>query len=212
MADAYATRADVFKYGLPRGAMGNQSRLVESASTSDDSFELEGHGFETDDRLAFRAVEGGSLPSPLAAGTTYYAIRVSDSLFKVAASAGGAAVNLTTAGSQFVVTADLPFDEILEFYSRWVDGVIPHLAPLESPYPKIVTGIVAMLAAKRLQEISGVLSESMGAVETGAKAQLERWAKGAVIRDGKATASSNLAISRPVRATDGRGWGSGSLP
>lgn len=212
MADAYATRSDVFKYGLPRGAMGNQSRLVEAASVSGDTIELEGHGFETDDALSFRTVEGGTLPSPLAEGTTYYAIRISDSLFKVSASEGGAAVNLTTTGSQFVVLCDLPFDDILEFYSRWVDGIIPHLAPLQDPYPKLVTGIVAMLAAKRLQEISGVLSESMGAAEMQAKAQLERWAKGAVIRDSKATASSNLAISRPVRATDGRGWGSGNLP
>lgn len=99
VSDVYATRADVFKYGLPRGTLGMSSRLAASALASSDAFELEGHGFETNDEIVFRAAEGGSLPSPLSAGTTYFAIRINDSIFKVAATSGGPLINLTTDGA-----------------------------------------------------------------------------------------------------------------
>jgi hypothetical protein len=211
---AYATRKDVYKYGLPRGSLGTQARLAASASTGGDTIELDEHGFEDDDEVLVRATENGSLPAPLAASTVYYVIRASDSTFQLAATAGGAAINLTSEGADFLVSAALPFDDVLEYYSRFVDGFIPHAVPLEEPYPLVVTATVAELAAHKLQLICGLTSESMAQVEVGAKAKLERWAKGIPVRDVTATQATNKAVyaTSSSTASDPRGWGSDELP
>lgn len=212
MAEVYATRADLFRYGLPRGLLANPGRLCASVVATDDTFTLDGHGFENDTPLLFRAETGGTLPAPIAAGTIYYAIRVSDSTFKAAATAGGAAEDLTTDGVSVVVSTALPIDEVLEFYSRFVDGFLPaHLVPLGSPYPITVTAIVAELSAKKLLLISRQSSASMTEMEVGAKAQLERWVKGIPLRDDRQTASANLAVSDVLSIP--REWGTGgTLP
>ena len=211
---AYATRRDVYAYGLARGTLGAAGRQVESSLASTDTLTLDGHGFETDDALVVRAFEGGTLSSPLVAGATYYAIRVNDSTFKLSATAGGSAINLTTDGVVMSVAIALPFDEILEFYSRFVDAFLPaHLVPLTAPYPITVVALVAELAAKRLQILAGHSSASMTEIEVSAKAQLTRWAAGVPLRDERATASANLAITSTLSSTtDPRGWGSDTLP
>jgi hypothetical protein len=211
---AYATRKDVYRYGLPRGTIGTPARIVASASTSAETLTLDDHGFEDDDEVLFRATDGGTLPSPLVASTVYYVKRVSDSTFQVAATAGGVAINLTTAGESFLVSTELPIDDVLEFYSRFVDAFLPaHAVPLEDPYPIVVTAIVAELAARKLQLLSGQTSESMAQIEVAAKAQLERWAKGIPLRDADATAATNLAVVATVGSSvaDPRGWGSDEL-
>lgn len=211
---AYATRRDVYRYGLPRGTLGARARLVASSVASTDTLELEDHGFETDDALVVRATEGGTLSSPLVSGTTYYVIRLSDSTFKLAAAAAGSAINLSTDGVSMLVAPELPFDEVLEFYSRFVDAFCPaHLVPFTAPVPVVVVATVAELAAKKLQALSGVTSASVSEAEIAAKAQLERWAKGIPLRDVAATASANLAVRSSLDSTsDPRGWGSGTLP
>lgn len=210
---AYATRRDVYTYGLARGTVASEGRLVASSLASTDTLELEGHGFETDDAILVRAIDGGTLSAPLVEGTTYYAIRLTDSTFQLAATAGGAAIGLTSNGVSMLASIALPFDEILEFYSRFVDAFLPaHLVPLSAPYPVTAVAIVAELSAKRLQLISGTRSESMTEIEVAAKAQLERWAKGIPLRDASATASANLAVTSANLTADPRGWGSGSLP
>jgi hypothetical protein len=211
---AYATHRDLYRYGLARGALAMPGRLVESSAASSDLLTLDGHGFVTDDEVLVRATEGGTLSAPLVEGTTYYVIRVTDSTFKLAATAGGAAIDLSTSGSQMVVASTLPVDDVLEFYSRFVDAFLPaHAVPLVEPYPVTVTAIVAELAAKKLTHLSGQASVSVDAAEVAAKAQLERWAKGLPLRDARATASTNKAITMTLStSTDPRGWGSGSLP
>jgi hypothetical protein len=211
---AYATRRDLYTYGLPRGIVGRQGRLVSSSKAATDVLELDGHGFETDDELLLRATEGGTLSAPLAEGTVYYAIRLTDSTFKLAATAGGAAINITSDGVSMVVSTPLPLDEILEVYSRWVDDFLPgHVVPLESPYPVTVVATVAELAAKKIAHLAGVSSESINEAELAAKAKLERWAKGIPLRDTRATASANKAVYTTATGSDDpRGWGSGSLP
>jgi len=199
-----------------RGSLTSSSRIVSSSSATTDTLELEGHGLETDDTLQLRAVEGGTLSAPLVATTTYYAIKVDDSRFKVAATAGGAAIDLTTAGVSMVLVVALPVDEVLEFYSRFVDGLLPaHAVPLASPYPVTIVALVAELAAKRLQLIAGTSSESMKEIEIGAQAQLQRYAAGIPLRDSRVTTSTNKAIRDTAGNSttgDARGWGSGSLP
>lgn len=210
---AYATQRDLYTYGLRRGVLVNEGRECASVSASTDLLELAGHQFETDDAVRVRAVEGGTLASPLVAGTTYYVIKVSDSTFQLAATAGGSAINLTTNGVTMMVTAELPIDEILEAYSRFVDDFIPHLIPLTAPYPVTIVRVVCELAAAKLLSLTGQSSASISEVEVGAKAQLERWLKGLPVRDATATTSSNLAIVSTLASTaDPRGYGSGSLP
>jgi hypothetical protein len=212
---AYATRRDVFRYGLPRGTLSSEGREVASCLASTDTLELESHGFETDDVVTVRAIQGGTLAAPLVAGTSYYVRRVTDSTFQLAATAGGASINLTTDGVTMIVSIPLPFDDVLEFYSRFVDGFLPaHAVPLKTPYDVTVVALVAELAAKKLQHLSGVSSVSMAEFELGAKAQLERYAAGLPLRSVASTqASTNLAVTATLGATsDPRGWGSGSLP
>jgi hypothetical protein len=210
---AYATRADVYKYGLPRGMLANPGRLCASVLAATNAFELDGHGLETDDPFLARVEAGGTLPAPLVAGTTYYAIRVNEQFFKAAAAPAGAVIDLTTDGVVVVIASPLPFDEVLEFYSRFVDPFIPaHAVPLASPYPVTVTAIVAELTAKKLLLIAGQSSQSMSEAELSAKAQLERWATGIPLRDARATASTNLAYSG-VASSEIRDWGpGGTLP
>jgi len=215
MPNLYATRADLYDHGLPRGLLTNPGRRCAAASASTDTFELDGHGFDTDVELVLRAEGSGSLPAPLVAGTTYYAIRVTDSTFKVAATAGGGAIDLTASGVAVMVATPLPFDKVIERYSRFVDSCLTaHIVPLgvAKPVPIEVVAIVAELSAKKLLLIRGQSSESMKEMELGAKAQVERWEKGEVLRDGNATTSANLAHSESVVANP-RGWGvGGTLP
>jgi hypothetical protein len=49
--------------------------------------------------VVFFGNSGGALPDPLVAGTRYYVVNTSGSTFKVAATSGGAAIDLTTAGT-----------------------------------------------------------------------------------------------------------------
>jgi len=198
---AYATRSDVYLYGLPRGSLGNPGRLADSSLASTSTITLSEHGFATGDALTLRATAGGALSSPLTSGTTYYAIYVNDSEFQVATTPTGSPITLTTDGVSVMVTADLPFDAILEFYSRFADGFLPaHAVPLVTPYPITVVAIVATLAAKRLQILSGVTSESMKDEEIAAKAQLERYATGIPVRDAAPpTIPTNLAVTKVER-------------
>lgn len=217
---AYATRQDLYRYAPVRGSLTSSSRLVSTSTASTDIIELEGHGLETGDECQLRAIDGGTLSAPLVAGTTYYAIKVDDARFKVATSSAnatvGTSVDLTTAGVSMSLVVELPVDEILEFYSRFVDGLLPaHAVPLASPYPVTIVALVAELSAKRLQLIAGTSSESMKDIEIAAQAQLQRYAQGIPLRDSRVTTSTNKAIHDTAGNSttgDARGWGSGSLP
>lgn len=205
--DVYGTPEDLYDHGLPPGMLAHKARLCSSVLASTDVFELDNHGLSNDRAVSFRAEDGGTLPSPIVAGTTYYAIVLSDSTFQVAASAGGSAINLTTNGTSVLLITELPVLRTMERYSRFVDSFIPHAAPLQPPYPAEIIAIVAELSATKLMCMEGQRSEALDRAEIAAKAQLERFAKGVKIRDSRATASSNLAYSESV--TDTRGWGSG---
>lgn len=217
---AYATRQDLYRYTPVRGTLTSSSRLLGSATAGTDLIELEGHGLETGDACQLRAIEGGTLSAPLSATTTYYAIKVDDSRFKVATSSAnasaGTAIDLTTSGVSMSVVIALPVDEMLEFYSRFVDGLLPaHAVPLESPYPITIVALVCELAAKRLQLIAGTSSESMKEIELAAMAQLQRYATGIPLRDSRVTTATNKAIrdtAGDATTGDARGWGSGTLP
>lgn len=210
---SYATRSDLYTHGLPRGVLSNEGRLVASSLASTNVLTLDNHLFETDDRVQVRAIQGGVLSAPLVAGAIYYVVRLTDSTFSLSETAGGSAIDLTSNGESMIVTAELPIDDLLEAYSRFVDDFIPHLVPLASPYPITIVRVVCELTAAKLLLLMGQSSTSMKDAEVGAKAQLERWANGQPIRDANATASSNMAITGSSGdIADPRGWGSRTLP
>lgn len=214
-SDLYCSRGDVNRR-LPAGEITGSARVATSALASTDTFELDGHGFETNDEITVRAAEGGSLPAPLVEGTIYYAIRITNATFKLAAAASGAAINLTTDGASVVVRKEPAYDYVIEFYSRWADSFLPaHAVPLATPLSDayaLVRGLVADLSAKRLQNIDGKKSEIVDAAEVAASKQMERFATGLTIRP-TTDARTNLAITKTVvGGTDSRGWGSESLP
>jgi len=177
---------------------------VGVASASSDAIQLEGHGLETETPITVRATEGSTLPSPLAADTTYYAIRVDDSRFRVATSAAnaaaGVAIDLTASGGEFVVSTGLPFDEILAWADSVIDDECPaHAVPLLTPTPPQIKMVAARLAGAELQRLSGVKSATMAEALAEAKASLAIWAKGIPLRNVAVEAQrTNLAISRTL--------------
>lgn len=216
MANEYCAPADVYTFGLPRGALSAQARTVATVSASTETIELDEHGFETGMPISFRAAEGGAMPSPLVEGTTYYAIRVDAARFQVAATVSGAAINLTTAGSNVMVAAPLPILEVIEAYSRWSDCMLPaEIVPFApGAVPVLVKMIVAELAAKKLLHLAGQTSEAVDAAEASAEKKLARFATGKPVRDARAATSANKAVvgSLSGSAADARGWKSGVIP
>lgn len=211
---AYATRADLYRYGFPRGLLANPGRMIAAANATTNLLELDGHGFEDGDALLFRAEEGGSLPSPLVAGTTYYAKRLTDSTFQVSATVSGAALDLTSAGSSIIVSTSLEptIDAELEACSRIADTYVPaHAAPFTAPYPAEIVRCVAKLAAASLLEITGQSSALIQAGAAQTREELKRLATGIPLRDPLATAQTNLAVGRTVDYSTSGGY-SGSIP
>ena len=203
---AYATAADVVPF-LPAGGLPNPAR-VATGSASGDYLESEGHGYADDTPVTLRAETGGSLPSPLVAGTTYYVRAATSSRFQLAATAGGAAINLTTDGSNFVVAGPLPFAAWIEWADRQVDSFLPaHVVPLDPVPTMVVTASAERAAMRGLQATIGSdidLGPRLDAIGQ----RLTRWAKSLPVRGVNVQTQQpvNLAITASAGATDPRGW------
>jgi hypothetical protein len=207
VAAVYCAPSDLYTFGLQRGAVPNPGRVVASADATANTITLDVHGFVLNDPVAFRAEAGGSLPTPLAEGSTYYAIPLTESTFSVAAAEDGAAVDLSSAGSRFVTIVPLPVDASIAWASRVIDDMLPaHLVPLEEPIPEIVRMTAAELAAHKIMAGKG-LSKTMGEMVDSARKRLERWGKGVPIRGENAPPPANKSISATVPFLDRRGWG-----
>lgn len=209
--DLYCSRADVTAR-LPPGTVVSPAGILASCLASTDVLTYDGHGLETDDEVTVRAASAGTLSAPLVAGTVYYAIRLSNAAFKLAASAGGAAINITSDGVEMIVTREPKFDDVIEFVSRWADTFLPaHVVPLTAPIHPLVRGVVADVSAKRILNANGQDSAAVTAAELAGKAILERFAAGMPLRGGTAQTPSNLAITATSvsSGSDPRGWGSG---
>lgn len=201
MAASYATIEDVYLMGVPRGALISPARIVASVDVSSNRIEVEGHGLGVDAAIQFVADQGGVLPAPLAALTIYYAIPVaaSDSMLQVAASVGGPAIDLTTAGTspfRLHVPIGPSIEQELEAHSRWADTLLPaHQVPLEPPFPAWIVSVVAkrtaasMVRRLRRGDCQSILDEAADVTR-----DVLRMAKSAQpLRDAAATAPSNLA-------------------
>jgi hypothetical protein len=205
----YCARADVYAFGVPRGAIPNSGRLALSVDATANAFALGDHAFETGDPVHFRAEQGGSLPAPLVAGVVYYAIATTDDTFQVSATVGGPAIDLTTAGAEILVIAPLPIDQAIAYGARVIDqALVAHAVPLTAPYPELVVMTNAELAAGKLGHFSGGTSKSLADMIVAAQARLADWARGVPVR-GDNTAPgerTNLAASLTAAAVDSRGW------
>lgn len=215
--DLYCSHSDVTRR-LPPGALTAIAGLTGSSLAATNEITYEGHGLETNDPVTVRTLANGVLPAPLVAGVTYFVIRLTSAAFQLAATSGGAAIDLTTDSFTLVVARDPDFDMWIEFYSRWADTSLPaHLVPLgrTEPVHPLVRGLVADMVAERMFNISGQPStEAMKSLEIATAAQLARFAIGLPLRGAAATISTNLAVTVAAGTLDPRGWSppNGTLP
>lgn len=209
---SYCTESDVYCF-VPPGMLANPGRLIASVSTTAEALTIDGHGLATDDAVTFRAESGGSLPSPLVAGTTYYAIYVDDSSFKLSLTEGGAAINITSAGSNVMLIRPVPWTRWITECSALVEQSLPaHVVPITGTVPESVKMFTACLVAERALAYAG--SQSLvNQVPTERYGKLaEKWGRGVPIRGATVPTAANLAISGT--AYDPRGWSptSGGIP
>lgn len=207
---AYCTVADAIAKKR-RGTLDNPARDAR-ASASGDYLECEGHGLADGAEVTLRAHTGGSLPAPLVDTSTYYARVVSTSRFQLAATAGGAAINFTSAGSNFTFYSPLPWQAWIDSAAAMIDSVLPHnVTPLVEPYPAILVTYCAELAALiGLERTSGVDAETFDSRQR-LLDQLMKWARGPSgppLRGAarSVTSPSHLAVSASAGAVDPRGW------
>lgn len=204
---------DLWDHGLPRGGVANPGRPVPLIDPLADTFTLGEHCFSDDDVVRLRPAAGGSMPGGLTAGATYYVKVVDDVHFQLAASSGGAAINILTAGQSVLVVAPINYQAACAWASQIVFDMVPaHAVPFTSPVPPILRMTAAELAARKIMQVTGSgESVSLTALADLALKRVERWATGVPIRDANATAAANLAASATLSPTapntDRRGWG-----
>jgi hypothetical protein len=200
------TVADLYQR-VQGGTMPKPARLIAAVDAGTDVLTLDEHGYAADEVLVFRAEAGGSLPSPLVAGTTYYAIPLTDATFRVSATVAGTAINLTTAGSNVLAIQNRPYPAHIQRSSaRIISRLIAHKVPLDEPYPVEVVDAAAYLAIESLYAHTGQVPGTLQPLIDAAKADLERWLKTATIRGAIVPASANLALVGNVAASDPHGW------
>jgi hypothetical protein len=79
------------------------SEVLFTADATTDMLSAPGHAIVDADPVVFTTIAGATLPTGVTAGVTYYARDiVASTSFKVAASAGGTAINLTASGGGIV--------------------------------------------------------------------------------------------------------------
>jgi len=199
--------SDVFTW-IPRGTVQNAARLIASIATGTEIVTVDGHGLETDDAITFRAEAGGTMPAPLVAGTTYYAIRLGDGTFQVAAAAGGSPIDITTAGSNVVMIIALPWTRWIAQASGEVEDIArAHVVPFVAPIHEVVRTYTAGLVAERALTWSGVAFPP-GFTDRLNRAYLnfDRWSKGANLRGTSAPTATNLTVCTTGTRLDPRGW------
>jgi hypothetical protein len=191
---AYATLAQFFRFGLRAAALVPQPRTVAAVDATGDTLALPMHGLTTADLVRVQVSPGGALPAPLTASTDYYAIAISDDLFKLATSSANALANiwidLTTAGTGTIgLTASvkqLILDQ-LEVDAATINGALKcYGTPLLAPIPLEVVKCNAHLSAFNVATTLGLLNpsqptqdiENVKARHDLAQAALERWRAG----------------------------------
>lgn len=90
----------MFKAYSPNAGSPREFQIDVSA----DTVSVPAHGYANGDMVVFY---GGTIPTGLTAGTIYYVVSAATNTFKVAATAGGAAIDLTGTGAPDCVVSRL---------------------------------------------------------------------------------------------------------
>jgi hypothetical protein len=226
-APLYCAPSDLYAFGLPRGSIPNPGRLLASVSTTANTLTLDEHGLADDDEFRLRVEAGGTLPGGLVAGTTYFAKVIDESQFQARATAGGAAIDITSAGDpeRVLLIVPLPVLSWIRWASREVEELAPaHVVPFvkvddadvredeagydaaTGKYPGAVVICAAELAATKGLGFGGASSRTLSKVRDDAEKRLARWAAGIPIRNAPRQTPANLATSATVPYRDRRGW------
>lgn len=102
MTAPYSTLQEFYALLKPE-AIVNSARRVAAVNTTTNRLTAPGHALFAGDVLRFELNgaqfgDTAAMPSPLTEGTPYYALPAGSDVFAVAASAGGSAIDITTAG------------------------------------------------------------------------------------------------------------------
>lgn len=115
LAASYPTSGVNFHLAL---ILDNRSSFVFTANSATDVLTTtSNHDFIANLPVMFAGVD---LPAPLNATTTYYVGDVTTNTFKISATAGGTAINLTTAGSGILTVSDKALDEGVSDLTQWI--------------------------------------------------------------------------------------------
>lgn len=201
---SYCTVSDVAAW-IPLDAVQAPARLVTVNATTD-ILSLSGHGLSDDDEVTVRADAGGTVPGGLAAGTTYYAIVLTDSTLQLAATAGGAAINISSAGSNVLLVTELPWAAWIEEESNKLECTLPaHAVPLTT-VPAVVRSFAAGMVAVRALTRCGVPSDALHKQIDVVRDELKEWRRGIPLRGSVVPSSTNIAVRATATNTDPRGW------
>jgi len=214
----YCAQSDVYRF-VPPGMLSVPARMIATGDAAANTLTLQGHGMVDDSPFTLRIEAGGSMPSPLVAGTTYYAIVVDADTFQVAASAGGSAINLTTIGLYVLFVQQIPWAGLITECSAVVDQtVIGHVVPLvndDGTIPEPIRSYTAVLLAMRAMAFCGRDAQSLQTQLEFWSKRADKWAVGVPLRGTKVPTSANLAITKTSSQVDPRGWearGGGKIP
>ncbi len=203
MANPYCTRANVYAW-IPAAAFVRAPKTIEAVDAAADMLTLRGHGLVADRPVRF-AIDGApapvlgvaaaALPGGLSASSVVYAQPLSEDLFQIAATAGGAAIDITSAGSGrfgLIVGHEPDLDEQILNASAWIDVHIPAaktpVPAVNGVYPRILEQLAARFAARWMltgfglqnanYKDSAAAVEKMGDVD---QATLNGWKNGAPV-------------------------------
>jgi hypothetical protein len=209
----YCSVADLYAHGLPRGSIPNRGRVAIAANPTTDTIPLGDHALSPGDEFTVRpGPGGGSLPAPLVEDVVYFALPVNANTFKVADTAGGGPIDLTSAGSQIVIVTPINYAASISYASRLIDEMLVGHVLIEDgdPIPEIIRMTCAEIAIGKLALISGSVSKSLGEIVDYARKRLDVWAKGNPLRAKNKPAPANLATSAATMPIgDARGWNNG---
>lgn len=209
MASQYCSVSDLFSYGLQPGSLANPARHVYSVTPGTDVLTADNHGLSTGDTVTFRAdTIGGSLPSPLTAGTAYYATRINDSRFSVSATPGGSAIDLTTEGENVLVATEINYTAAILFASEVINNSLQaHIVPIdESAIPEIVRMTCAELAIGKLMSKYGSAPATLSTAVDAAQKRLERWSRSVPVRGVNSPPRAQRARAATAPYVDVKGW------
>lgn len=156
-----------------------RSLFIFTADASANTLTATGNDFI--DGLPIRLATTSALPAPLMTGTTYYIRDRSGDTFKLAATVGGAAIDLTNTGSGTHTVTDLALDEVTTAIAQWVRKEIADYQGIASrPQWTPTAAVVDAIAKTATKTASVTANNSSGTVSV-------TFDKAILIRNGSAT-------------------------